>query len=256
VRPGAATGAAASGKVPRARPDDRTAFVAAAPPLPGASQSMPMQMAGESQSMPVSLESGPQPVRPRNQTMVIGTPAGYSDRPPRRMWPFAVAVIGLGVSVGIGAAVLLAADGERIRPIADAGASGAGAAPDGSGAGDAGGDGGSGDAGAKGDATAVEVARYRLVTRPRSATVFDASGAELGVTPTTIELPKNGQEQTLIFRHPDAKELKKTFVPEGDGVIELELELRAPQGKRGGDKPKQRPRGRRGRASRDIMSPF
>ena len=39
---------------------------------------------------------------PQNQTMVIGTPAGYVSRPPRRAWPFVVVA---GVLLGLGGGV-------------------------------------------------------------------------------------------------------------------------------------------------------
>src|SRR5262249_43816495 len=48
----------------------------------------------------------PIPAAPTNQTMVIGTPPGYKDRPPRKVWPFVlVAVIAMG---GAGAGIALA----------------------------------------------------------------------------------------------------------------------------------------------------
>ena len=55
----------------------------------------------------VSVAPGmPVPAQPQNQTMVIGTPPGYKDRPPRKVWPFVViAVIAMG---GAGAGIALA----------------------------------------------------------------------------------------------------------------------------------------------------
>jgi eukaryotic-like serine/threonine-protein kinase len=54
------------------------------------------------------------PAEPQNQTMVIGTPAGYKDRPPRRVWPVVLVLGLLGVvGGGVAAAVMLRGGEDR-----------------------------------------------------------------------------------------------------------------------------------------------
>jgi tRNA A-37 threonylcarbamoyl transferase component Bud32 len=50
------------------------------------------------------------PVVPQNNTMVIGTPAGYKDRPPRRTWPY-VLIGAVVMAVGGASLALLTAHG-------------------------------------------------------------------------------------------------------------------------------------------------
>jgi serine/threonine-protein kinase len=70
-------------------------------------------------------------------------------------------------------------------------------------------------------------ARIRLNTRPPGAAVSDASGRALGVTPAVVELVVDGRPVTLVFRHPDAEPLAKTFVPDSDTSLDVELAPRA-----------------------------
>jgi hypothetical protein len=68
----------------------------------------------------------------------------------------------------------------------------------------------------------------RLTTRPEGAEVFDRRGSLLGKTPTDIELPKDGREHVLEFRHPRAETRQKIVVTSGDAEFELELSPREP----------------------------
>ncbi len=47
------------------------------------------------------------PAPAANATMVIGTPEGYSDKPPAKKWPIVVAVVGVLVVIGGGVAALV-----------------------------------------------------------------------------------------------------------------------------------------------------
>ena len=63
-------------------------LIAGQPPARRASNAMPALM---------------QPQEPKNNTMRIATPAGYSSRPRRRVWPL---VVGIAVVLGVGGGVL------------------------------------------------------------------------------------------------------------------------------------------------------
>ncbi|WP_428263222.1 protein kinase domain-containing protein [Haliangium sp.] len=80
----------------------------------------------------------------------------------------------------------------------------------------------------------------RLSTVPDGAEVFDLAGALLGTTPTTIELPRDGREHVLLFRHPAARERRTTVTAAGDTEISIELEPLARQPPRGGKKPRRK----------------
>jgi hypothetical protein len=86
------------------------------------------------------------------------------------------------------------------------------------------------------DAT-LDTVTVRLTTRPEGAEVFDRRGTLLGKTPTDIELPKDGREHVLEFRHPRAETRRKTVVANGDAEFELELTPRAPGASGADDEP-------------------
>jgi hypothetical protein len=141
-----------------------------------------------------------------NRTMEIGTPIGFINRPlrpPRRpLWPFLLggSLFVVAVVVAIVAAQGGGDDGAATgSPAAGAPAAGSAAPP------------------------AQRVAHVQLTTRPSGAEIIDGAGRSLGTTPTTIELPVDGHEVVLTFRHPQASERQKRFVPEGDTAIDIEL---------------------------------
>jgi serine/threonine protein kinase len=140
----------------------------------------------------------PAPVE--NRTMMIGTPAGYKDHPPRR-WPILL-LISLIVAVVSAIAVVVVHKGlgaeETEEPATTA------AVPT--------------------ERKALPgVARVSLTSRPTGASVYDTTGRFFGTTPVVVELPVNGEEVTLVFRHPEALERQKQFVPSGDTDMDIEL---------------------------------
>ena len=138
----------------------------------------------------------PQPVE--NRTMVIGTPQGYKDHPPRR-WPRVV----LWLTLAGGAAALAAL--VAIPALSGGGEEAPAAAP-------------------APDAGAAEVARIAVTTRPAGASIYDGTGRLLAPsTPAVIELPRGTAEVALVFRHPQAREREKRFVPDRDASLEVEL---------------------------------
>jgi eukaryotic-like serine/threonine-protein kinase len=174
------------------------------------------------------------PAQAVNHTMVIGTPAGYSDHPPRRLWPALVA--GLSVLTVIGAAVALLVwpgylAGGEAAPVAGAAPPAPPPPPD------------AAVETAPAEPELPALARITLVTAPAGAEVFDIEGKRLGITPTEIALPLDGSAHELIFRHPDTEERRKVLVPESDTTLTVELPPREPEprpagthsgGKRGG----------------------
>ncbi len=66
-------------------------------------------------------------------------------------------------------------------------------------------------------------ARIRLTTRPPGAEVFDEEGVALGTTPTDITLPIDGNEVVLRFRHPEAIDSEKRFIPTRDVAFDIDL---------------------------------
>ena len=61
-------------------------------------------------------------------------------------------------------------------------------------------------------------------TDPPGAKILDSSGLVLGVTPTTIELPKDGREHVLVFRHPDAEDREKRVLATKSRSFEIQLD--------------------------------
>ncbi len=47
------------------------------------------------------------PTQPSNQTMVIGTPPGYKDRPPRKLWPIVLILVVLAAGGGVAVAMMM-----------------------------------------------------------------------------------------------------------------------------------------------------
>jgi serine/threonine protein kinase len=68
--------------------------------------------------------------------------------------------------------------------------------------------------------------RMYFKTEPAGAKIIDQSGLVLGITPVTIELPRDHLEHVLIFRHADAEDRDKTVIADQDGSFEIELDAR------------------------------
>ena len=147
------------------------------------------------------------PVPVPNQTMEIGTPYGHVNRPPRRVWPAALLISAIALSA-LAVVVAVAVSSESGDAAAAPGTEGAAAVV--------------GDGGAAA-APAPRIARITLTTKPVGASVYDGAGLHHGVTPLVLEMPIDGREVTLVFRHPDAVERTKKFVPSGDTTLEVEL---------------------------------
>jgi serine/threonine-protein kinase len=159
--------------------------------------------AGADASPPSAPRPAPRPVE--NRTMAIAPPDGYSEHPPRRLWPLVVAILIAGAVAGVAAFLV-------VRPDAPAGAVPvqvpvARRAVQPEPAADAG----------------PRQARIHLTTRPPGAEVSDQDGKALGVTPTGITLPIDGREVVLRFRHPEAIDSEKRFVPTRDVAFDIDL---------------------------------
>jgi serine/threonine protein kinase len=177
--------------------------------LPDTQISMPPVMA------PVMQPSVPWPVAPPvNRTMPIGTPTTVHDVV-RRRWPLIAVLLTVAGLAGAATVLLVTEEpGAEVPDVQDAQpppaiVSDAAVQP------------------APPDAT-LESVTVRLTTRPDGAEVFDHRGKFLGKTPTDIDLPKDGREHVLEFRHPRAETRQKTVVANGDAEFELELTPREP----------------------------
>jgi tRNA A-37 threonylcarbamoyl transferase component Bud32 len=191
----------------------------------------------------------PQPVE--NRTMMIGTPHGYSNAPPRPRWLGAIVVGGIGAVIGVVAIIAAVSDdppspgpaSSQPAPAPALKATGTVA-----------------DAGPR-------LARIRLTTRPEGAEVTDAAGKPLGTTPTEVELPIDGREVVFRFRHPQAAESEKRFIPTSDAAFDIELPPPPaadaapprddpPEAKSASDEPdKRRPRQRKKKSRNDVLRP-
>ena len=204
---------------------DPERYLAAGPPVmpsaspnPHAGAVLPMDMPDTQISMPpvmavVMQPNVPWPVAPPvNRTMPIGTPTTVHDVV-RRRWPL-IAVLATTAALA-GAAVVLVVTEEPTAEAPDpvpvlASIPDAAVPPP-----------------PPPDAT-LDTVTVRLTTRPEGAEVFDQHGKLLGKTPTDLELPKDGREHVLEFRHPRAETRRKTVVANGDAEFELELTPREP----------------------------
>jgi hypothetical protein len=187
------------------------------------------------------------PAQPTNQTMVIGTPAGYKDRPPRKTGLIVLLLVIAAAAVGGGIALAMMLGGGSSDsdpdPDPDPGPGSAAeaeaksppppppppppAAPD------------------AGAATTVEpiLVRVRIESEPPGAEVT-IDGTARGVTPADVELAPDGAEHELVLRHPEMREKKKTIKVTGEQTIRLELE-KAPRAEPEGDGDAKKPRDRK-----------
>ncbi len=189
---------------------------------------------------------------PQNQTMVIGTPAGYVSRPPRRAWPFVVvAGVLLGLGGGVTAVVMfgpprgVVASGSAMVPgttgtnvpvaTVDAAtavtveaaavtvdAAAIAAAPD-SGMGTATGA-GSAASGSAGSGSAILSAQITLESAPVGAAVYGPDHALLGKCPLAIIWPLSATPVQVELRLAGYKSRTKDIVVSGDASIHIELE--------------------------------
>ncbi|HUS64528.1 MAG TPA: serine/threonine-protein kinase [Kofleriaceae bacterium] len=237
---------------------DPNAYLASRPPVipvamtkPRVAQAPPRKRSVAPSEAPTMYETDPQrlsgmgdrmvPVPVPNQTMEIGTPYGHVNRPPRRVWPAALLISAIAVSA-LAVVVAVAASSES----GDAAAAPTAAAGDGGVA----------------AVAAPRTARITLTTRPAGASVYDGAGLHKGMTPLVLEMPIDGREVTLVFRHPDAVERTKKFVPSGDTTLEVELpaETRAAAPDAGATRPaardRRKDRARKVRTGKDgLMRP-
>jgi tRNA A-37 threonylcarbamoyl transferase component Bud32 len=192
----------------------------------------------------------PMPAQPQNSTMVIGTPPGYKDRPPRKAWPWVIVAIVVMGGAGAGLALATRGGGDD-----DGVASGSGT---GTGAGSvkSAATGAKIDAGATkpvtavtidaavaavatasidasapavtpsidASAPAVKMATLTLDTTPTGADVFDGSGTSLGKTKLQLTVPADGKELQLVFKRAGMKDKTKTVTVTEDRLITVDLE--------------------------------
>jgi hypothetical protein len=200
------------------------------------------------------------PAEPINNTMRIGTPLGYSSRPPRRMWPivlvcgvvlglgagaFAVAWSGRGRSEGEGAgasgssgsdgaAGTQGSAGSAEKTSAGAGSASTGSAGSGSavaggsGSGSAGsgggGGGGSAGSGSGSAAPAPALAKLTIESVPRGAAVYALDGKLLGKTPLKLNRPVSSEPMAFELRLPGYRRRTKEIIVGGDTTVRIELE--------------------------------
>ena len=163
-----------------------------------------------------SVQRMPQPVVPKNMTVRLAEPPPLPKKKSRTgLWIAAMAIPAIVGFVGV---ALISDDDNSTKTPAAVDAGIASQRPDARPA--------VPDAGA-----ARDVVRLHFDTIPQGAKVLDENGKVLGVTPATVELPRDGVEHVLTFRHQDALDRQKTVTANGDGKFEIELELR-PRGTR------------------------
>jgi len=200
-----------------------------------------------------------QPIVAENRTMVIGTPQGYKDRPPRRSWPIVVMMVLLAGAIGGGIAIVMMNKKSEARAGAGSGSASAQvasgsdqavdagsaqvdqvavapdaapakplplAAPDAAPVASVAPDAGSGSGSATVSAILVKV---RIESDPSEAEVW-IDGKQLGKTPTDVEMAPDGADHELVLRHPTRKEKKKTIQVTSATTIRLELERGSSKG--------------------------
>lgn len=192
------------------------------------------------------LPSVEQPVVPENRTMRILTPVPYRARR-RRRWLMVVGAVVLAGGLGGLTALLL---GRAVAPGVHAEMTDAGPVVSISPARER--DGGH-SAVEEQDAVDArhpdrgETVVIRITTEPAGAEVFNLEDELLGATPGEIELPRDGEEHVLIFRHPRAKERRKVVNTAEDAELVVELEPVDERSRRRRSRDK---KGKRGRGSR------
>jgi serine/threonine-protein kinase len=205
---------------------------------------------GPNKRLPTGVPDLAPPAEPINHTMRIGTPIGYSSRPPRKMWPI-VLVLGLLLGLGGGAFAVAwvgrdkaaagpAAAGSDV--VANAGSAsgadsstspggnpnpiavdaGAATSPDSRPATQEHGGSGSGSA-----VAAVRTAMLQIDSVPQGA-IVSCRKKTLGITPLKVEWPVSDEEVTFDLRLAGYKKKPKTIAVTGNIALRLELEKLAP----------------------------
>lgn len=162
-----------------------------------------------------------QPIVPENRTVRLAGQPTVQAQPARRSWLLWLAVTVIPAALGVAGVALFSSGGER----PEAGSPATDASPtrpsdQSSGA----------TSGMPADAAPppvdapVDTVRMHFVTTPSGAKILDAQGRVLGVTPTTIELPRDGAEHVLTLRHESGAKRTKTVRASGDGRFEITLE--------------------------------
>ncbi|MDQ3340726.1 MAG: protein kinase [Myxococcota bacterium] len=189
------------------------------------------------------------PIAPKQNTMRIATPVGYSSRPPRKMWPI-VLVMGLLLGLG-GGAFAVAWFGRKEANATDAGVASGGSsasvtAPD------------APIVVAVPDATepaiaidaaiatvaidaavavdtppAVAMAKVTIDSKPQGASVIGPDGEVLGKTPFKTEWPISTTRVTFELRLAGYKKKPTPLLVDGNTAILVDLE-RAPRTNPGG----------------------
>ncbi|HEU0034213.1 MAG TPA: protein kinase [Kofleriaceae bacterium] len=172
------------------------------------------------------------PSEPKNQTMRIATPVGYSSRPPRKMWPV-VLVLGLIFGLGGGAFAVAWCGGGRKPAGVTAAASDAGSstvavpadpprdaapprpivdaaiahAPH-----------------ADARPAAPEQALLTIESRPAGATVYGQDGQPIGKTPLVLDVLMSNKPMTFELRLAGYRKKTKQVTVKGNLTVGVELE--------------------------------
>jgi serine/threonine-protein kinase len=199
----------------------------------------PAPAGSKSRQMPVPGLAPP--TQPKNNTMRINTPHGYSSRPPRKVWPL-VLVIGLVAGLGIGA-IAVAFSGRSSTEDPEAPGSGSGS---GSSVSSVVRDTGSVssamvavdaavpvavDAAVMIDAGVARMVRVTLESAPDGATVVGPDGAELGKTPLKLEWPAGDQPAMFVLKLKGYKDKPVDVTLTGSSMTRVELLPTASPGK-------------------------
>jgi serine/threonine-protein kinase len=200
------------------------------------------------------------PNQPKMNTMRIATPAGYSSRPPRKMWPI-VLVIALLLGLGGGAFAVAyfgktapAGDGSATETSGSAGSAAAGSAKAGSAAvvpatkpdaaaaavptiDAAGAAPPAPDAAEKPAAGSAAVAppsgataTISIESKPPGAEVFGPDGKSLGKAPVKVTLPISDLPLEFELKLAGYKRKKKEIVVSGNAIVEVPLDRAAATG--------------------------
>jgi serine/threonine protein kinase len=209
--PASATGAAQDGQ--------KTAFMNSVPQV--AAPEMPKRTS-------TAVPDMNQPMPASNATMVIGTPEGYSDKPPVKKWPIVVALLAVVVVVGGGVAalMLLGGDGQQTAEAAGAAAEPevADQGPDPSEAPEP------AEAAVTIDAAPAPPPRdpnrviVALTSTPDGAEIWTDDGELLGRTPKELPLPRGKGKTKLLFKHAGFESTATTVSTKADGRAHIELE--------------------------------
>jgi serine/threonine protein kinase len=201
------------------------------------------------------------PTEPKNHTMRIATPIGYSSRQPRKMWPI-VLVLGLLLGLTGGAfAVAWFGRGEPVASAVDAAPADAktvvvvtpiDAAVARTVASDAAASAASDAAGAPSDDAGTGnppagTAKLTIRSTPSKASVYGPDGTLLGKTDFELDWAISDQPVTFEVRLPGYRKKRKELTVTGNTVVVLELE-RLPRPGLGSGRPP-------GKGSSDLIRP-